>query len=152
MACYQLHREQFVPKPRAEVFAFFSDARNLEAITPGFLNFRITTPGSIAIAAGTLIDYRLRLFGVPFSWRTQIETFEPSDRFSDVQLRGPYKLWHHTHEFFDAPGGTRMTDHVEYELPLGPMGTIAHALVIRRMLGKIFDFRRDEIAKLFPAA
>jgi ligand-binding SRPBCC domain-containing protein len=141
-----LERSQLVPRPRAEVFAFFADARNLEVITPGFLRFRILTPGAIPMAPGTVIDYRLALFGVPFRWRTVIEAFEPLASFVDVQVRGPYALWRHTHRFEDAPGGTLVRDRVEYELPLGPLGDLARALFVRGALERIFDHRAEVIA------
>ena len=146
-----LERAQLVPRPRREVFAFFADAHNLERITPSTLRFRILTPDPIALGAGTCIDYRLSLLGVPFRWRTLIEAYEPEVRFVDVQLRGPYRSWRHTHAFEDAPGGTLMRDRVEYELPLGPLGALAHGLLVRRQLRAIFDHRRDAIARLFPA-
>jgi ligand-binding SRPBCC domain-containing protein len=150
---FVLERVQVLPRPREEVFRFFEDAANLERLTPPFLNFRIETPGPIDMAEGTLIDYRLSLFGVPFGWRTRIVVYEPKDRFVDAQLRGPYKLWRHTHTFEDAVtpagAGTQMTDRVEYELPLGPLGHAARALFVRATLEKIFDFRRDAIAALF---
>jgi ligand-binding SRPBCC domain-containing protein len=140
-----LERSQHVPRPREEVFRFFADARNLEAITPAFLRFRIATAGPIAMEAGTLIVYRLSLFGLPFRWRTRIEAWEPGIRFVDVQLSGPYRLWRHQHTFEDAPGGTVMRDRVEYELPLGALGAVAHALFVRRALARIFDHRRSAI-------
>jgi ligand-binding SRPBCC domain-containing protein len=148
MADHVLERSQLVPLPRGEVFAFFADAHNLEAITPGFLRFRILTPAPIAMRPGTLIDYRLSLAGLPFSWRTRIEEYEPGVRFVDVQLRGPYARWRHLHAFEDAPGGTWVRDRVEYALPLGRLGDAAHALFVRRTLGRIFDHRRDAIARL----
>ena len=140
-----LQRVQILPRPRDEVFAFFEDARNLEAITPPFLRFRVVTPGPIAMRAGALIEYRLSLFGAPFGWQTEIEIYEPTRRFVDRQLRGPYRVWRHTHEFEDVAGGTRMADHVEYELPLGPLGDIAHALFVKRTVAKIFDYRAEVI-------
>jgi ligand-binding SRPBCC domain-containing protein len=143
-----LERVQLVPRPREEVFSFFADAHNLEAITPGFLRFRIVTRGPIALAAGTLIDYRLSLFGVPFSWRTRIEECVPGERFVDVQLSGPYRRWRHLHAFEDAPGGTVVKDRVEYELPLGPLGTLAHALFVRGALARIFGHRAQRISAL----
>jgi hypothetical protein len=148
---YRLERVQQIPRPLGEVFAFFSDATNLERITPGFLRFRILTPRPIPIAAGTLIDYELRLYGVPLRWRTRIESFEPGSSFSDVQLRGPYRRWVHRHEFREVPGGTQMRDVVDYELPFGPAGKLAHALFVRRSLERIFDHRRETIAALFGA-
>jgi ligand-binding SRPBCC domain-containing protein len=146
---YQLHREQFIPRPLAEVFPFFADAGNLEAITPEFLNFRILTPRPIPMHPGSLIDYEIKLFGVPLKWRTRIEEFEPPSHFVDVQLRGPYKLWHHTHEFREVEGGTLMIDRVRYQLYLGPLGWLAHRLWVRRTLARIFDHRRQTIEKLF---
>jgi ligand-binding SRPBCC domain-containing protein len=144
-----LVRTQRLHLPRAAVFAFFADARNLEAITPAFLRFRIATPGTIAMAPGTLIEYRLSLFGIPFRWVTRITALEPGLRFVDVQLRGPYRFWEHTHRFEDAPGGgTLVHDRVEYELPFGPLGSLAHAVFVRRALARIFDHRRGRIAAL----
>ena len=145
---YLLEREQFIPRPLTEVFPFFADAGNLEAITPAFLSFQILTPRPIPMESGTLIDYQIRLFGVPLQWRTRIEEFEPTRRFVDVQLRGPYKLWHHIHEFREVSGGTLMTDRVQYQLYLGPLGWLAHALWVRRTLVQIFDYRRETIERL----
>lgn len=152
-----LTRTQLVARPRPEVFRFFSDARNLEAITPAFLRFRIATEGEVPMRPGALIDYRLSLFGVPFRWQTRIDAFEPGVRFVDTQLSGPYRSWEHTHLFEDGPGGgTRVVDRVEYTLPLGPLGDLAHALFVRATLARIFDFRRERIAALLgperPAA
>ena len=153
MKSYTLDREQLIPRPRHDVFAFFSDATNLERITPAFLRFQVTTPRPIAIAPGTLIDYRLKLFGIPFRWQTLIETFEPDTRFVDRQLKGPYQLWHHTHTFADAPDGTGtlMRDHLEYAIPFGPLGRLARLLFVRRTVEKIFNYRAATIAREFPA-
>ncbi len=137
-----------VPRPRPEVWTFFADPHNLEAITPDFLRFRVETPAPIATEAGTLIDYRLSLAGVPFRWRTRIEEVVPGAAFVDVQLRGPYRVWRHRHAFADAPGGTRVDDRVEYELPLGPLGALAHAALVRRTLARIFDHRAERIRAL----
>jgi ligand-binding SRPBCC domain-containing protein len=145
-----LEREQRIGRPRAEVFAFFEDAANLERITPPFLRFRVTTPPPIAMHDGTLIDYRLSLFGIPFGWRTRIETYRPKEEFTDTQLKGPYKRWHHTHTFEDVPGGTLMRDRVEYELPLGPLGSLAHVLFVKYTLARVFDYRFKAIAEMFP--
>ena len=144
-----LERTQTIPRPREEVFAFFADAHNLEAITPPWLHFGVRTPRPIAMAAGTLIAYRMRLHGVPVRWLTRIEEWEPGARFVDRQLRGPYRLWHHTHTFEDGPGGTVMNDRVRYALPFGPFGDAAHAAFVGADLAKIFDFRRDAVAALF---
>lgn len=146
---YRLERTQFVPRPRDEVFAFLSDARNLELITPKSLHFRVLNAGPTAVRAGMRIDYRLRLFGIPFRWQSLIETCEPGERFVDLQTRGPYRRWRHLHEFRDAPGGTQMLDCIDYELPLGPLGAPAHALFVRRTLDKIFDYRQHQIERIF---
>ena len=154
---FVLTRVQMLPLPPEQVFDFFADAGNLEAITPPFLRFRIVTPGPIAMHAGTLIEYRLQLFGLPFGWLTEIESYDPPRSFCDRQLRGPYALWHHTHTFeavVDEAGnaGTRMTDVVRYRLPLGLVGTIVHALFVRRTLARIFDYRREKIAAMLGGA
>ncbi len=143
-----LERTLVLPRPRDEVWAFFSDPHNLEAITPDFLRFRVITPRPIVTATGTLIDYRLSLAGVPFRWRTRIEDVVPGVRFVDVQLAGPYRRWRHLHTFEDAPGGTRVGDRVEYELPLGPLGDLAHAALVGRTLRRIFDHRAARVAAL----
>jgi ligand-binding SRPBCC domain-containing protein len=142
-----LRREQRLPLPPDAVFPFFADARNLEAITPPWLGFRVTTPGTIELRPGALIEYRLRLHGLPLGWLTQIADWVPGERFVDVQLAGPYKLWHHTHEFApDGAGGTLMRDTVRYALPWWPLGEVAHALLVRRDLAAIFDHRHHAVA------
>jgi len=152
MPRYVLEQTQLIPRPRAEVFPFFSAAENLERITPSSLGFRILTPLPIEMRAGVLIDYRISMSGVPMGWRTEITLWEPNDRFVDVQLKGPYRYWHHLHEFRDAPGGaTEMHDRVDYELPFGPLGSAVHALFVRRMLHGIFEHRRQVIDDLFGA-
>jgi ligand-binding SRPBCC domain-containing protein len=148
---YQFEREQFIPRPRDEVFAFFARPENLQLLTPDFLHFAFLTPSPIPMHAGARIDYRIKLWGVPMRWATRIDRFEPPHLFTDEQLRGPYRRWHHTHEFHEAAGGTRMVDRVEYELPLGPLGQVAHALFVRRSLGQIFDYRWQKVAELWPA-
>jgi ligand-binding SRPBCC domain-containing protein len=146
---YHLERDTFIPGAQQEVFSFFSDARNLERLTPGFLGFEIMTPMPMEMKAGALIDYRLKLFGVPLRWRTRIDEFEPISHFVDVQLSGPYRLWRHRHEFRTVPGGTQMRDQVDYELPFGPIGTVARTLFVRSTLDRIFDYRSSVIQDLF---
>jgi hypothetical protein len=146
---YRLERITVIPRDREEVFAFFSEAGNLERITPRFVNFEIVTPQPIAMRAGTLIDYRMKLFGLPVRWRTLIQEFESPSHFADVQLKGPYRLWHHRHDFEAVDGGTRMRDRVDYELPFGLIGTIARALIVRRTLDRIFDYRASAIKNIF---
>jgi ligand-binding SRPBCC domain-containing protein len=149
MKIYEYRSEQSVPRPLDEVFAFFSDARNLEAITPPWLSFEILTPQPIPMQPGTLIDYRLRWHGVPLRWRTEITRWEPPLVFADEQLRGPYALWRHTHRFEALGNGTRILDHVQYALPLGPLGQLAHAVSVRANIGQIFEYRRDRIRQRF---
>jgi len=144
-----LKREQWLPRPLEEVFAFFSDAGNLAEITPPWLGFSILTPGPSRIAAGAKIRYRLSWYGVPINWTTEIRRWEPPLGFVDVQLEGPYHLWHHTHRFEPHEGGTRVTDVVRYRLPLGIVGRAVHSLKVRRDIGKIFDYRFKRINELF---
>jgi ligand-binding SRPBCC domain-containing protein len=143
-----LRRQQRLPGKPDAVFAFFADAHNLEAITPPWLSFSVTTPRPIEMRAGALIEYRLRLHGIPVAWLTRIEEWLPGVRFVDQQLSGPYRLWHHTHEFEpDGHGGTVMRDTVRYALPYWPLGEVAHFLLVRRDLAAIFDFRHAEVAR-----
>lgn len=146
---HHFHSEQWLARPVEEVFAFFSDAGNLEAITPRQLNFRILTPGPIRLEAGARIDYQLKLYGVPVKWATLIERWEPPYEFVDVQLRGPYRVWRHTHRFVSEGKGTRIVDDVEYELPLGPLGRIVEALWVRSEVARIFNHRTEVIARRF---
>lgn len=143
-----LDREQLVPRPVDEVFEFFSAARNLERLTPLWLRFEVLTPEPIQMRAGTRIEYRLRLHGLPLRWVSRIERWEPRRAFVDRQIRGPYRLWHHTHQFEPHDGGTLVRDYVRYALPLGPLGEIAHGLVVQRDLERIFAFRHNAIAEL----
>ena len=148
-----LEREQTLDADAERAFGFFSRAENLEAITPPWLRFRITSPTPIEMHQGALIRYRLALRRVPISWLTRIEEWEPPHRFVDAQLRGPYALWHHTHTFeaIDA-GRTRMQDTVRYAQRFGPAGELAQRLFVQRDLERIFDFRRDAIAQLLAAS
>lgn len=142
-----LRREQELPVPIESAFEFFSRAENLEAITPPWLRFEISTPGRIEMEAGTLIRYRLRLHGLPVMWLTRIDEWDPPRGFVDRQLEGPYALWHHTHSFtaLDATR-TRMVDLVRYGHRFGPLGTIGEHVIVERDLRRIFDRRRDAIA------
>jgi ligand-binding SRPBCC domain-containing protein len=152
MSIHTLRREQIIPRPIEEVFGFFADAANLETITPAWLSFRIVTPGSIDLRAGTRLDYRLRWHGLPIDWKTEIIDWRPPHGFTDVQLRGPYRLWHHVHSFLDDPEGTRMIDLVSYQLPLGAIGDLAHSLMVQRDLERVFDYRYRAIESRFPGA
>jgi ligand-binding SRPBCC domain-containing protein len=146
---YRLEQQQFIPCPLPEVFGFFSDAFNLEALTPPFLNFKILTPAPIEMRPDTRIDYRLSLFGLAFKWRSRIQSHTSQVAFVDLQERGPYALWHHTHTFEEVEGGTLMRDVVRYRLPFGFLGRIAHAVFVGRCLRRIFDFRRDAVEAEF---
>lgn len=145
---HSLERRQRIERPIDEVFAFYGDARNLERITPPLLGFEVTTPDPIEMGAGTLIEYRLRLHRIPVRWRTRIEAWEPPHRFVDVQVKGPYSLWEHTHTFEeDGPGVTMIDDRVRYSIPLGPLGDLADLLLVQRDLRRIFDYRREAVAR-----
>ena len=142
-----LRASQPLPLSRQEVFDFFAAAANLERLTPPELQFHIITPLPITMQLGTLIEYRLRLFGVPFKWLTRISRWNPPHEFVDEQLRGPYRTWIHTHRFWSEGSLTRMADEVHYQLPFFPLGETAYPLV-RWQLGRIFAFRRQAIARL----
>lgn len=142
-----LETETRLPLAIEDVFAFFANAGNLERITPPELAFHILTPTPIDVREGAIIDYRLRLFSVPFRWRTRIVEWQPARQFVDEQVRGPYRSWRHRHTFAACEEGTRMTDRVEYRLPFHPAGLIALPLV-RRQLDRIFRFRADAIRQL----
>ena len=147
---YELTRRQVVERPLTEVFAFFSEARNLELLTPPWLSFRILdAPGTLE--AGSLIRYRLRLGGIPVGWTSEITEWRPPHCFTDVQRRGPYALWEHTHRFRQLNGTTELHDRVIYRLPGGPLGPLVRATLVRRQLERIFDYRAERVAELFSA-
>jgi ligand-binding SRPBCC domain-containing protein len=146
---YVLQREQIIPSPVLDVFDFFADVRNLESITPPWLNFRILTPTPIEMRQGTEIEYQLDWRFIGLRWKTEIRQWRPPNFFVDVQVRGPYRLWEHTHSFQSKDGATRMLDTVRYQLPLGFLGGIAHTLRVRRDLEGIFDFRAAAIGRVF---
>lgn len=146
---FSLHREVLIPQPVDTVFPFFAQAENLEQITPPWLHFRLTTPPPIEMRSGARIGYRLRVRGFPLRWLTEIESWNPPFSFIDTQLRGPYSLWRHTHTFIERAGATLMIDHVDYALPLGPLGRLVHAIQVRRDIETIFDYRNQRIRHLF---
>jgi len=137
---------QLVAAHLDEVFEFFSDARNLGRLTPPWLSFEVLTPGPIEMSAGALIDYRLKWRGVPIRWRTEIEVWEPTRRFVDRQIRGPYRLWRHEHLFEEHRGGTMVEDKVAYSA-IG--GRLAHRLVVNRDVETIFNYRHEALSAIF---
>lgn len=145
---YVLETEQFLPRPRAEVFELFSDAFELEGLTPPWLRFHVKTPPPIRMAEGAEIDYRLRVRGVPLAWRSRITVWEPPHRFVDEQLRGPYRWWRHEHRLEQVEGGTLCCDHVEYQV-YG--GRLVEALFVRHDLRRIFEFRSLRLVERFAA-
>ncbi|WP_228430503.1 SRPBCC family protein [Baekduia soli] len=143
-------------RPPADVFPFFADARNLEAITPPILRFEVITPGEIPMRVGTLIQYRLTLRGIGVNWLTSIQEWDPPHRFVDTQVRGPYALWHHTHDFEEitdaGPPATRMTDTVRYAIGFGPLGELAARGFVHRDVAAIFDYRRETVVERMRAS
>jgi ligand-binding SRPBCC domain-containing protein len=146
---FTLEREQWVPRSLQEVFAFFSEAANLDKLTPAWLRFQILTPPPITMAPGTIIDYRLHWHGIPLLWKTEITLWAPSHCFQDLQIKGPYKLWRHTHTFDAVDGGTRIHDRVQYALPFGLLGRAVHAVSVRRNVEQIFSYRDEKVRALF---
>ncbi len=146
---YTLKRTQTVQCPIEEVFAYFQRPENLEEITPPDLGFVILTPSPIRMGEGVLIDYTIRSFGVNLRWTTLITEYNPPHRFVDVQIRGPYSYWYHTHVFEPVESGTRVLDEVRYMLPFGPLGRMIHSFVVHRKLDRIFDYRRETIGRIF---
>lgn len=147
MRRYRVFRQLWLPEPIENVFEFFSRPENLEQITPAFLRFHIVQ-AEPRLHAGSLIRYRLRVHGIPMRWVSEISEWDPPHHFVDTQLHGPYALWRHQHVFAPEAGGTRITDDVEYALPFGIVGQIAHALQVRRDVEGIFDFRQRRLAQL----
>jgi ligand-binding SRPBCC domain-containing protein len=152
VAEHLLERSQRVEVPIEQAFGLYADAHNLEPMTPPWLHFQVTTPGEITMAAGALLEYKLRLHGFPIRWQTLIESWEPPHRFVDTQLKGPYRLWHHTHEFEpDGDQATVIHDRVLYAIPFGPIGELADRLFVRHDLKRIFDYRAEAVERLVAA-
>jgi ligand-binding SRPBCC domain-containing protein len=140
--------EQWLPRPLAEVFAFFSDAHNLDVLTPPWLHFRILTP-PVELRRGVLLDYRLRWHGLPLSWRTEIAEWDPPHSFTDRQVKGPYRQWVHWHTCEERDGGTLIRDRVDYALPGWVLEPLIHRLVVGPDVERIFAFRRQKMEELF---
>ena len=143
-----LKRTTMINRPIDQVFAFFADAGNLQRLTPPELSFQILTTWPISMQAGTLIEYRLRLLGLPFYWQTLISSWDPPLGFTDEQRKGPYRYWRHRHQFIEKDGKTEMIDQVDYELPYGLLGNAIHPLVSGK-LARIFDYRQFQIEIIF---
>ena len=146
---YHLERQILVPAPLDVVFEFFSDATNLERLTPDFLKFRIVTPTPIPMGEGIFIDYRLRVHGIPMKWRSRIAIWEPPYRFVDEQVKGPYRSWYHEHLFEAGDGGTWVRDHVRYQVPGWILAPVMHRYMIRPDVERIFDYRTAVLTELF---
>ena len=149
MKTFEINMKQCINKPLDVVFEFFSKPENLEMITPESLSFNILTPTPIKMEKGSLIDYTIRLFGIPIHWRTLISDYEPPFRFVDQQIKGPYTFWHHTHTFQQVDGGVEIIDKVKYSLPMGWLGTLVHSIWVRKDLEKIFEHRKTVIQDYF---
>ena len=146
MNVFELRSRVYLPRPREEVFAFFAEAGNLDLLTPGWLHFRILSPRPLAMDEGTRIDYRLRLRGIPVSWRSEITAWEPPRRFVDEQRRGPYRIWIHEHTFEEQGGGTLCRDRVRYAVP---GGRLANRLFVAPDLRRIFAYRIRQLRERF---
>lgn len=141
--------EQRFAQPRDQMFEFFGDAANLNAITPPWINFRTITPEPIDMRAGALIDYKLRIRGFPMRWRTRIAVWEPPVRFVDEQLRGPYRLWVHEHSFEPCDRGTLMRDRIRYAVPFD---WLVHRWLVQPEIERIFAYRTEMLRQHFATA
>ncbi|NBV24454.1 MAG: CDP-paratose 2-epimerase [Proteobacteria bacterium] len=148
MRIHEFRTELWLPLPPAEVFPFFSDIGNLDAITPPWLHFHIVTPSPVVVTEGAMIDYRLRLHGFPLRWRTRINVWRPPHRFVDEQVRGPYRQWIHEHTFEAHEGGTLARDLVRYAVP---MDWLVHRWLVRPDIERIFQYRTEVLRKHFTA-
>jgi ligand-binding SRPBCC domain-containing protein len=147
---YRLQRRQEVGGDLPDVFGFFKSPFNLEAITPPWLGFRVLHASDPEVREGTRIAYGLRFYGLPLRWESRIAEYSENAMFADEQLVGPYRHWYHRHWFRAIPGGVAIEDVVEYQLPFGMLGRLAHAALVRRRLDRIFDYRARVIAARFP--
>lgn len=148
MTLYTLRCEMRAPVTLEEAFRVFEDPHNLAKITPPWLKFQVAGNERVVMGRGARIDYRIRWFGLPLRWKSVIRDYQPPYRFVDEQEEGPYRFWRHTHEFTAAAEGTRVLDEVEYRLPLGPLGSVGHALVVGHQLKEIFRYRQATLPAL----
>jgi ligand-binding SRPBCC domain-containing protein len=152
MKTYRLECSVSVPVSLQEAFAFFENPHNLARITPAWVNFRIASPERIQMRKGALIDYQIRWLGLPLRWKTAITEYEPPFFFVDEQVAGPYACWRHRHEFKPTEYGALVSDHVDYALPFGLLGRLAHRLAVRKQLQEIFDYRQNALSGILTGA
>ena len=152
MHVYTLACEILVNKPIHEVFAFFENPYNLARITPSWLNFQVTSRERVRMQKGAEIHYTIRWLGLPMPWKTIIAEYEPPYVFVDVQEKGPYAFWRHRHTFEETSEGVKVRDHVDYAVPLGALGRLAHAIIVRKQLEAIFRYRQQQLSKVFDKA
>lgn len=146
-----LHRKQWIARPLTEVFSFFCEARNLDLITPSWLHFKVLRQTENELRAGTMIDYELNWHGMPLEWTSRIEEWRPPGQFADLQVKGPYRYWHHTHSFEAVDGGTLIRDTIRFAVPFGALGDLVAGWVVRRDVERIFDYRARKITAIFDA-
>ena len=159
MADYVLERRLWLPRPRPEVFAFFADVRNLALVNPPSARLRWLSPPPEMLFAGAVINFSVRLAGLPVRWRVFVREFDPPYRFVDVEIWGPFARWEHRHRFGEGPApegiagpaGTWVEDRVTYRLPLGPLGRVAHALGVKRQIAGLFEYRERRLGELLGA-
>lgn len=149
MPIYTLRCEMLTERSLESTFEVFENPYNLAKITPSSMNFRVTSKERVEMRKGAEIEYIIKWLGIPIHWKTIIEDYQPPLLFIDRQEKGPYSLWRHRHTFEQTPQGTKVADHVDYQLPLGPLGAIAHAVMVKRQLLEIFNFRQQELGKMF---
>lgn len=148
-SAYTLRTEVLVPAKLETVFAFFADPHNLNFLTPPWLSFSILTPSPIEMQTGARLDYRLKLHGIPIGWKTEITDWEPPNKFVDMQIQGPYRLWRHEHTFLEQHNGTLVIDNVDYTVPGGP---IVHWMFVKRDVERIFDYRHQQLLEQFAVS
>ena len=151
MADHVLEARVWLARPRPEVFAFFADPRNLLKLTPPRVGLRLLSDVG-ELAAGAVLDFRVAWLGLPLSWRSYIREYDPPYRFVDVQVRGPWARWEHRHLFLEEGGGTWVEDRVTYRLPLGALGRLAHAALVRRQLRALWAYRQQRLGELLARA
>ena len=149
MENFNIHRSQFIDKPRDVVFSFFSKPENLESITPPYLHFKILNTLPVPMGKGQIINYKLKIRGISIKWNSLIKSYCPPFSFIDEQIKGPYSMWHHSHEFIEEKNGTRIVDNVKYKIPFGFIGKLINYFWVAKDLEKIFNYRQGKVNELF---